>query len=334
MSKRSLPSLRTVGTLGLASLGLFLLTPMARAGGQAQGAALATPSRDELVRQAPVAVVSGSAYHMDQVLRRAQVRFVVVSPEELPNLPLHSQQVLMVNCRGMMIPAARDRVRRFVAAGGFLYTTDHAVHELVEKIFPNTIAWNRVTTTEQVFPMELHGGKDSRGLLKHLGSGASQRWQVAGGGYLFKVLDPHRVEVLMQSKQVAQRYGGDGALGARFRYEDGYVIHVTGHFFTQPGQQPDGVAAAGRAFEQLSENVVNEKKADKARIDGLYNMESQGQVTLQAAPSPAAPAVAAESVTRQSLAPKAKVRVIERKDSYLKVRDAEGNEGWAPASAF
>lgn len=337
-------SKRSIGTLGASlglSLGLAWLGLLAPAAARADAvlavpAPSVAPGRAEQVRQAPVVVVSGSADHMDQVLRRAQVRFVVVSPEELPGLPLHSQQVLMVNCRGVMSKAAQDRVRRFVAAGGFLYTTDHAVHELVEKIFPSTIAWDRRTTTEQVFPMEIHGGKDSRGLLKHLGSSASQRWQVAGGGYLFKVLDPHRVEVLMESRQVAQRYGGGEPtpLGVRFRYEDGYVIHVTGHFYTQPGQQPDAVASAGRAFEQLSENVVSEKAADRQRIERLYDSEAKAPVMLQAAPAPSAPAVAAESVTRQQLAPKAKVRVIERKDSYVKVRDTEGNVGWAPASAF
>jgi len=109
------------------------------------------------VRQASVVVVSGSADHMDQVLRKAQMKFVVVRPDELPNLPLHSQQVLMVNCRGEMSAAARDRVRRFVAAGGFLYTTDHAVHELVEKIFPMTIAWNHTSTQEGIFPMQTTG---------------------------------------------------------------------------------------------------------------------------------------------------------------------------------
>lgn len=291
-------------------------------------------SRAEEVRQAPVVVVAGSADHMDQVLRRAQVRFVVVQAEELPGLPLHSQQVLMVNCRGTMSPAARERVRRFVAAGGYLYTTDHAVHELIEPTFPGTIAWDHKTSQQQTFPMELRGQAQSRGLLKHLGQRASQQWQLAGGGYLIKVLDYHRVEVLMESRQVAARYGNEGALGVRFRYEDGVVIHVTGHFFTQPGQQPDAVASGGRAFEQLSENVVTEKAADKGRIDGLYNLSPQRQVMLQDAPAASAPAVSAASVTSPQLERRAKVRVLERKGGYLKVRDEQGNEGWADAKAF
>jgi hypothetical protein len=290
-------------------------------------------ARHEEVRAATVVVVTGSADHMDQVLRRAKVKFVVVRPEELPELPLNSRQVLMVNCRGVMSQLARDRVRRFVAAGGFLYTTDHAVHELVERAFPGTIAWNRKTTQQEVYPMTVHGEASRRGLLKHLGSDAGERWQVAGGGYLFDVLDKHKVEVLMESKEVARRYGGSGVLGVRFRHDDGFVIHVTGHFYSQPGQQP-GVASAGQAFEQLSKNVVMEKQADQARIGGLYNVAPKREVLLQAAPAPSAPAVSPTSVTTQKIGVKARVRVLERKGSHVKVRDDQGNEGWVDKNAL
>ncbi len=275
-------------------------------------------------------MVAGSADHMEQVLRRAQMKFVVIRPEEIPQLPLHSQQVLMVNCRGVMSAAARDRVRRFVGAGGFLYTTDHAVHELIEKIFPHTIAWNRMTSQQQVFPMQARG---KRGLLRKLGSSATQQWQLAGGGYLFKVLDPQRVEILMESQEVAKRYPGAGVLGVRFKVQDGYVIHVTGHFFTQPGQSP-AVATAGRTFEQLSENVVTEKRADQGRIDRLYAASPRREVMLKSAPSAAAPAVSAGSVTTQQLDQKSKVRILKREGAYTKVRDRQGNEGWVDSDAL
>jgi hypothetical protein len=128
------------------TLALLLLTATAHA---------SHPDALERIRQAEVVVVSGSADHMEQVLRRAQVRFVVVTPDELPQVPLHGQQVLMVNCTGEMSPAARERVRRFVSAGGFLYTTDHAVHHLIERVFPGYIRWNHKTSSEEIFPMQV-----------------------------------------------------------------------------------------------------------------------------------------------------------------------------------
>src|SRR3954464_786425 len=108
------------------------------------------------VSHASVVVVRGSADHMEQVLTQAKVKFVAVNPEELPELALNAKQVLMVNCTGDMSEQARERVRRFVAAGGFLYTTDHAVKTLIEPLFPNTIAFAG-STQERVFPVKVKG---------------------------------------------------------------------------------------------------------------------------------------------------------------------------------
>jgi hypothetical protein len=285
----------------------------------------------ERLRQAEVVVVRGSADHMEHVMQKAQVKYVVVDPEDLPQLPLHGQQVLMVNCTGEMSPAARERVRRFVSAGGFLYTTDHAVHYLVERVFPGFVKWNGKTSNEEIFPMEV--GQTDRGLLKKLGNGGHPRWQVAGGGYLFDVVDKQHVDVLMSSRAVAQRYGS-GVLGVRFRVGDGQVIHVTGHFFTQPGQAPE-VASAGRAFEQLSSNVAAEKQADNSRLQGLYNVAPKRPVAMQAAPEPAAASVAPVGGTGSvTTAPSTPVRVLDKKGRYSRVRDTEGNEGWVPTDSL
>jgi hypothetical protein len=308
------------------------------ASGSAQAAELdddRPEARYERLRQAEVVIVRGSADHMEEVMRRAKMKFVVVNPEDLPQLPLHGQQVLMVNCTGEMSPAARERVRRFVTAGGLLYTTDHAVHFLIERIFPGYLKWKGVTSNEEIFPMQTAG---EQGLLAKIGGSAHPRWQLAGGGYLFDVVDPHRVEVLMRSSQVAARYGTP-ALGVRFRVGDGQVVHVTGHFYTQPGQRPE-VAAAGRAFEQISANVVAEKAADNPRIQALYDQSTKRPVVLRSAPEPAAPpALSAADLSRDprqaaagvTARPDTKVRVLDRRGKAAKVRDEEGNEGWVDA---
>ena len=285
------------------------------------------------VSHASGVVVRGSADHMEQVLARAKVAFVAVSPDELPTLALNAKQVLMVNCTGDMSPQARERVRRFVAAGGFLYTTDHAVHQLIEPIFPNTIAWTGGTTQEQIFPVRIRGTEADRGLLNSLGGNAKEHWQTAGGGYPIKVLDPKRVTVLMDSSEVEKAFGS-GVIAVRFPYEDGQVIHVTGHFYSQPGQQSAAVASAGRGFATFSSNVVQEKGRDQGRIESIYAADAKREVTLQAGPTANAAPAAAMGAGAGMMSKGAKLKVLEKKGDFTRVRDQQGNDGWVPTDAL
>ena len=288
-------------------------------------------ARKDEVAKTPVVIVRGSADSMESVLGRAKAKYIVVDAEELPELPLHSKQVVMVNCTGVMSDAALERLKRFVTAGGFLYTTDHAVANVVQKIFPNTIAWTGGSTVQEVVPVRIHGSDEDRGLLNSLGGNAKELWQTAGGGYPVKVLDPKRVTVLMDS-DVAEKKYGSGLVAARFRWEDGQVIHVTGHFSTQPGQTEAQVAqSGGRVFEQLSANVVKAKEADEGRINQLYGASTKRSLSLQAAPSAgAAPAATAPAPMKAG----EKLKVLEKKQDYTRVRDQQGNEGWVPSDAL
>ena len=285
------------------------------------------------VSHASVVVVRGSADHMEQVLAHAKVDFIAVNPEELPTLALNAKQVLMVNCTGDMSAQARERVRRFVAAGGFLYTTDHAVHQLIEPIFPNTIAWTGSTTEERIFPVKIRGTEKDRGLLNSLGGNAKEHWQTAGGGYPIKVLDPKRVTVLMDSAEVAKAFGS-GVIAVRFPYEDGQVIHVTGHFFTQPGQQSEAVASAGRGFETFSSNVVEEKGRDQGRINSLYGADTKRAVKLQAEPTVNAAPAATMGAGSGTMSKGEKLKVLEKQEKFTRVRDQQGNEGWVDNDAL
>ncbi|MDP1829038.1 MAG: hypothetical protein Q8L48_37595 [Archangium sp.] len=288
-------------------------------------------ARKDEVAKAPVVIVRGSADAMESVLGRAKASFVIVDAAELAELPLHSKQVVMVNCTGVMSQASLDRLKRFVTAGGFLYTTDHAVANVVQKLFPNTIAWTGGSTQQEVVPVRIHGTDEDRGLLNSLGGNAKELWQTAGGGYPVKVLDPKRVTVLMDSPVAEKKYGS-GIVAVRFRWEDGQVIHVTGHFATQPGQTREQVAeSGGRVFEQLSNNVVQAKAADEGRIDSLYGASTKRSLTLQAAPMKAAPPAATAPAPMKA---GEKLKVLEKKQDYTRVRDQQGNEGWVPSDAL
>ena len=138
----------------------------------------------------------------------------------------------------------------------------------------------------------------------------------------------------MDSPEIAKAFG-DGNIAVRFRYEDGQVIHVTGHFFTQPGQKvSDSVASAGEGFETFSANVVSEKSKDGARIDSMYGQGAKREVILQAAPEPKAAPAATMGTGAGRMKQGEKLKVLEKKDDYSKVRDQQGNEGWVPSDAM
>ena len=243
------------------------------------------------VESAEVVIVAGSADHMEHVMQRAGVKFALITPDQLPSTPLRWQQILMVNCTGQMSPEARERVRRFVNAGGMLYTTDHAVHYLLEAIFPGKVRFNQKSSAEQIFPMQVKG---DRGLVAKINDHGEPRWQLAGGGMLFDVLDPS-VEILMRSREVA---------------------------------------AAGRAFEQLSENVVREKQVDMPRVERLYSAEALKPAPMLAEPKDAAAPVTAPSGGTVSTATAKKVRVLRSEGGYVEIRDDQGNQGWVPAQSL
>lgn len=95
------------------------------------------------------------------------------------------------------------------------------------------------------------------------------------------------------------------------------------------------MAAAGRAFEQLSANVVSAKTADKTRLDGLYNVTPSRAMVMKAQPAPSAAPVQSPSGARPaSTSPATKVRVLGKNGKYANVRDAEGNEGWVDADSL
>lgn len=139
----------------------------------------------------------------------------------------------------------------------------------------------------------------------------------------------------MESPEVEKAFGS-GLIAARFRYEDGQVIHVTGHFFTQPGQQqPENVVAAGRGFTTFSQNVTRAKEADAPRIDTLYSSGARREVQLQAAPTPASgPAPTMGRASGSNVGAGEKLKPLEKKGDFTRVRDQQGNEGWVPNDAL
>jgi len=309
---------------------------------------------------AEVIVVSGVYDRVEDVLRAAGIRHVVITPPQLDGLELNAKQLLIIDCPGNISARAVEKVRKFVNAGGFLYTTDWALSNVLEKAFPGFVAYNGRPTTNDVVEVAVKK-KDSVFLKQLQLAETNPKWWLESSSYPVRVLNREKVEVLITSREMAGKYG-EPAIAITFPYGDGRVLHIASHFYLQQNQRrsvaenapaksflksssalPKGVSDAlardktldgvkagdlesAYAASQLSTNLVVERKKDQSRIEQLYHAVLKRR-SVQAA-SPAAPPAA------EPMPAGTQLRVLETQGNKAKVRTMSGDEAWVDADAL
>lgn len=317
----------------------------------------------EAVEAADIVVVRGQYDRVEDVLRQLDIKHTTVNPHQVAALNLNAKQLLIVDCPGNIPTAGIERIRKFVNAGGYLYTTDWALTNVVQKAFPGFIAFNGRETADDVVEVEVKQAEHN--LLKHLTlSRDNPKWWLEGSSYPIKVLQPEKVDVLITSKEMKKKYG-EAPIAVHFRYGDGQVLHMASHFVLQQGQTrtvaekkkskdylatdsalatetkkalegkidfSDEVVAgdlnSAYSAQQVTSNIVVERKKDQSRIDGLYSKSLKAPVPAK----PSATTPSAQPVPQ--LGAGTKVKELERQGEQVKVRTMEGEEAWVPASAL
>lgn len=183
------------------------------------------------VDSSDVVVVRGCYDHVERVLQALDVPFTAIGPESLGRVTLRPEQLVAINCPGHVEPAAIARIRDFVAAGGSLFTTDWALRHVVQPAFPGTIAWNGVRTRDDVVRVEIRS-RDNPFLRGVLEGEDDPQWWLEGASYPIRVLDPARVEVLLASRDLTNRYG-ESPVAVLFRHGEGEIFHMISHYYLQ-----------------------------------------------------------------------------------------------------
>ncbi len=316
------------------------------------------------VGQHDLVVVRGEYDHVESILRALGLRFLLVSPGQIKHLDLTAKQLVIVNCPGTIDAGGRERLARFVRAGGMLYTTDWALKNVVQRTFPHTIAWNGVSTGDDVVGVKVARNDDPM-MKNFVVGGARPRWWLEGSSYPIKILDPQRVEVLVSSQEMRSKYGSS-PIAVTFPVEDGRVFHVVSHFYLQRNQGGRAIAAgkkildgvnvsapakatlekqmaglsaddvgAAYAMQQMTANLVLGKQKQNVELDRVYGQKAKRAVALEESAEGAPASRAGRSPSKPaSVAAGAQLKVLERKAGKAKVRDLRGNEGWVPADAL
>jgi hypothetical protein len=204
-------------------------------------------------RGGEILVTLGEYDKVQQVLDHLRLPYRTVPCQVVETLPLRADQVLIVNCPGRFSAAGLEALRRFVAAGGTLITTDWALETTVQRAFPGTIEYTGRPTGDDVVAVSWVHPESAftRGVEV---PGQTLSWWLESSSYPIRVLD-RRVTVLVRSQQMGRRYGQD-PLVVTFDYGEGVVVHLTSHYYLQRSQGDHSAKAAEVAVSPVAREIL------------------------------------------------------------------------------
>lgn len=252
----------------------------------------------EELQKDDILVVTGAFDQVQDVLDVLKLPHTVVPRADFSKTPLNPKQVIIFNCdqeTGKLPPVDQARLREFVARGGYVFTSDWELQNVVAPSFDGelTMAGSTEEFKVGIAPAK---GAERHPLLRDVFpadpfKAAAFRWQI--DAVSFTVRPGKRATVLIHSDELEKRHGS-GIVAAVFRYGPGAgrggasrqrprpttgggsrsgrsaservpgsVLHVLSHFQKQRDESGDGFA-----LQQMLLNFIVEKQAFRRRAAG------------------------------------------------------------------
>jgi hypothetical protein len=194
-----------------------------------------------------------------RTLRALAIPYERVSAGSLKDMPFAGVKVLVVNCAGNVPHESLQRIRDFVAQGGYLLTTDWALDNLVQKAFPGYVEYDGKKNDKAIY--DAYIVNPDAVLFSHTVTNA--HWKMDEASHLIRVLKPGTVRILARSRQLEKEDpGGAGVVAVSFPFGRGYVMHLVGHFdnngfFKFTNSLPDPAPVIGISLRQaMAANFV------------------------------------------------------------------------------
>jgi hypothetical protein len=187
-----------------------------------------------------VKVVDGDYDHGQLVMTALGLKHGAISANDLGlSVPDQEVRAIFYNCTGRPASATTlKNVERWVNEGGWLFTSDWQVDNIVEKAFPGYVKVLRtnsrpVMTPDTTITFTIAPGEHS--LLSGLPKEEEKaRWWLEDSSILFTIEKPEAVEVLAVSAELDRRYGSK-YVAVTFKHGKGRVVHALGHMYQKEG---------------------------------------------------------------------------------------------------
>ena len=209
-----------------------------------------------------VIVVTGKFDHVENVLKKLAIPHQIVERTKLKDFVLKPTSVVVFNCHSedVLSAEALEKVGKFVSAGGYLFSSDWELQNVLLKSFPRTIGQGPKTGNEGMeVGIEPSEKNQAHPYLRDVFPRnpfklEDFKWKIDSVSAIVRVPPGGKVLSLVESTELAKQYGG-GAVAATFRYGRGSVLHVLSHFIAQRDASGDGFA-----LQQMLANFIVEKQ--------------------------------------------------------------------------
>ena len=227
------------------------------------------------VKESSIIIVAGSYDKIELVLELIKVPYILIQAHEVSQIELRSDQILIINCPGNVYDDALGKIKEFVKSGGFLFTTDWALLNILEKIFPHYLKYNQRPTADDCVKVEVLD-KSNKFLEGLFDENADPIWWLESSSYPIQILDRTRVKLLIVSKEMQEKYG-EAPIVITFDYGDGTVLHMTSHYYLQRAElRTKRHKMTAKEYVQ-SEMAFSDKEAEEIEkdLDGLSLGEAE-----------------------------------------------------------
>jgi hypothetical protein len=209
-----------------------------------------------------IVVVRGDFDKIEEVLDKYGWPYTLVSRDELLQLNLPKARIIFVNCARRPPPAQcaklAELVKRFVARGCWVVTSDWAVDPYVTMAFPLYVELGGKERTQRDTTVSVEPCGHDHLLTGVFPRGGESEWWLEDSSTMVRVTD--KATTLVASEDMRERYGSS-CVAFKFHHGEGLVLHLVGHFY-----QKDGNLRGLVAMHRLINNVILERvQSDEKR---------------------------------------------------------------------
>lgn len=218
-----------------------------------------------------ILVVDGSFDHIERVLDALRLKYVKKAPWELTSargVDFRDHKIVFWNCGESLgrrrMDAIGKKLKAFVRDGGYLFTTDWGVANVIPYAFPGYIRTNgnRAHLPEMVLHIEPAPSARNHPLLEGVFlPGVKGKWWLEQASFDMSVGRKDAVTVLIECPALREQFNRSPAVAATFHFGRGRVLHAMGHYFQEAGNIAGTIAVHRLALNFVLMRLEQDKKA-------------------------------------------------------------------------